>query len=235
MRYPTPYPTLTARPSRRENYYYNPPRPERTPSVDPTPFSISHSSQNWHYDNNPTQYPTPNPSPSNRQNWYYYPSRVSTPYPSQNWNYYPTQYQPPYPSQNWYYYPSKVSTPYPSQNWNYYPSKVSTPYPSQNWNYYPTGNQSPYPRDVSQQGVQYSTNSHTGLIIALCIIIAIGCLALLLIFYKCHIARIQNIRMQEELRAEEDMEERLAIENDASQRWADTASLLGNRDNRRNI
>ena len=209
MRYPTPYPTLTARPSRRENYYYNPPRPERTPSVDPTPFSISHSSQNWYYDNNPTQYPTPNPSPSNRQNWYYYPSRVSTPYPSQNWNYYPTQYQPPYPSQN--------------------------------WNHYPTGNQSPdtyiypYPRDVSQQGVQYSTNSHTGLIIALCIIIPIGCLALLLIFYKCHIARIQNIRMQEELRAEEDMEERLAIENDASQRWADTASLLGNRDNRRNI
>ena len=41
--------------------------------------------------------------------------------------------------------------------------------------------------------------------------------------------------MEEEQRAEEEREGRLEIENDATQRWADTSSLLRNMDHRQNI
>ena len=79
----------------------------------------------------------------------------------------------------------------------------------------------------------HRSTPHMGIIISIFVTIPLGCLAFFFFLYKS--ARLRNIRMEEEQRAEEEREGRLEIENDATQRWADTSSLLRNMDHRQNI
>ena len=71
-------------------------------------------------------------------------------------------------------------------------------------------------------------------IIASCVIIPIVCAAIIfyLVWRKSHAARLENLRMEAEWRGEIDMTERLESEGDATRRWAETESLLVERNNR---